>query len=143
MYRACDGWVFLAAPLPEEWTALANALQPHVDLRDDPRFATADGRTDNDTALTDVPAEVFARRDAAAWEDALTAPDVGCVEVAELPSERVLQSDVFFYNGHAVDAVSPIIDHHRRLAPIYRCLAIDHQSRRGMHRRAAHTSGAA
>ena len=34
LYETADGWVFLAAPSPSEWDALADALRPHVDLVD-------------------------------------------------------------------------------------------------------------
>ncbi len=39
MYSAADGFVFLAAPLPREWPALAKAMAPYVDLHADERFA--------------------------------------------------------------------------------------------------------
>ena len=35
MYRATDGYVFLAAPLPHEWPALVKAASPYVDLQAD------------------------------------------------------------------------------------------------------------
>ena len=39
IYDALDGWVFLAAPQEHEWLTLASALDSHVELRDDSRFA--------------------------------------------------------------------------------------------------------
>lgn len=120
MYPASDGWVFLAAPLASEWEALAKALAPYADLAADARFATVQSRRDNDAALADVLAGVFASKEKQQWEDELTALDVGCVAILERNSESALQSDPFYEAGYSVDAVSPIFDEHRRLAPLTR-----------------------
>jgi crotonobetainyl-CoA:carnitine CoA-transferase CaiB-like acyl-CoA transferase len=40
--------------------------------------------------------------------------------VVEANSELVLQTDPFFEAGYAVEAVSPIFEEHRRLAPLCR-----------------------
>ncbi|CQD18387.1 caib/baif family protein [Mycobacterium europaeum] len=120
MYRAADGWVFLAAPLAHEWPALAKAMAPYVDLYADKRFATATSRADNDEALTDVLGPVFATKTKLEWEHELSSQDVGCVEVVERNSELVLQTDPYFEAGYSVTAHSPIFEEHRRLAPLYR-----------------------
>uniref|UniRef100_UPI00389A2D27 CoA transferase n=1 Tax=Mycobacterium sp. HUMS_1102779 TaxID=3383487 RepID=UPI00389A2D27 len=120
MYRAADGWVFLAAPLAHEWPALAKAMAPYVDLYADERFATATSRAENDKALIDVLAPMFATKTKLEWEQELSSQDVGCVEVVERNSELVLQTDPYFDAGYSVEAHSPIFEHHRRLAPLYR-----------------------
>jgi crotonobetainyl-CoA:carnitine CoA-transferase CaiB-like acyl-CoA transferase len=120
MYRAGDGWVFLAAPLPSEWEALAKALSPYVDLAADARFSTPEARSENDAALAEVLTRVFATKEQQQWEAELTPLDVGCVAVLERNSESALQSDPFFEAGYSVEAVSPIFDEHRRLAPLTR-----------------------
>jgi crotonobetainyl-CoA:carnitine CoA-transferase CaiB-like acyl-CoA transferase len=120
MYRAADGYVFLAAPLPREWPALAKAMSPHVDLHADERFADADSRAAHDDELIAALAPVFATKTKLEWEQELTAQDVGCVEVVEANSELVLQTDQYYEAGYAVDAVSPIFEEHRRLAPLCR-----------------------
>src|ERR1700761_2598076 len=51
MYRAADGYVFLAAPLPREWPALAKAMSPYVDLHADERFTDAESRAAHDDEL--------------------------------------------------------------------------------------------
>jgi len=120
MYRAADGWVFLAAPLAREWPALAKAMAPYVDLHADERFAGEASRADHDEALIEALAPVFVTKSAAEWELELTSQDVGCVEVAECNSELMLQTDLFFEAGYAVSAHSPIFEEHRRLAPLCR-----------------------
>jgi crotonobetainyl-CoA:carnitine CoA-transferase CaiB-like acyl-CoA transferase len=120
MYRAADGFVFLAAPLPHEWPALAKATAPYVDLHADERFATAESRAQHDDALTGALTPVFATKTKVQWEDEMTAQDVGCVEVVERNSELVLQTDPYFEAGYSVQAYSPIFEEHRRLAPLCR-----------------------
>jgi crotonobetainyl-CoA:carnitine CoA-transferase CaiB-like acyl-CoA transferase len=117
LYRAEDGWIFLAAPLEHEWADLTAALGPQLRLADDPRFATARARIDNDDALAEQLARVFATRAKALWEKELGAADVGCVAVAEQVAEKTLQSDEFFDAGYGVTAVHPTFDVHRRLSP--------------------------
>ncbi|MCD4533061.1 CoA transferase [Nocardioides sp. cx-169] len=118
LYRASDGWVFLAAPSRGEWEGLVEAL-------DDPelgadRFASAAGRAEHARELEAVLERVFAMRPKDQWETDLTKEDLGCVAVAGENSEWVMQTDEFHAAGYAVDAVSPIFDEHRRVAPPYR-----------------------
>ncbi len=120
MYRAADGYVFLAAPLPREWPSLAKAMSPYVDLHADERFADADSRAAHDDELIAALTAVFVTKSKLEWENELCAQDVGCVEVVEANSELVLQTDRYFQAGYAVEAVSPIFEEHRRLAPLCR-----------------------
>ncbi|AFC47770.1 MULTISPECIES: CaiB/BaiF CoA transferase family protein [Mycobacterium] len=120
MYRAADGYVFLAAPLPREWPALTKAMSPYVDLHADERFTDAESRAAHDDELISVLTTVFANKTKLEWEHELSAQDVGCVEVVEANSELVLQSDPYYEAGYAVDAHSPIFEEHRRLAPLCR-----------------------
>jgi crotonobetainyl-CoA:carnitine CoA-transferase CaiB-like acyl-CoA transferase len=120
MYRAADGYVFLAAPLPHEWPALAKAMSAHLDLLGDERFADAECRAEHDGELIAALTPVFATKTKLEWEHELSAQDVGCVEVVEANSELVLQTDPYFEAGYAVAAYSPIFEEHRRLAPLCR-----------------------
>jgi crotonobetainyl-CoA:carnitine CoA-transferase CaiB-like acyl-CoA transferase len=120
MYRAADGYVFLAAPLPREWPALTKAMSPYVDLHADERFADADSRARHDEELIAALTAVFATKTKLEWEHELSAQDVGCVEVVEANSELVLQTDQYFEAGYSVQAHSPIFEEHRRLAPLCR-----------------------
>src|ERR1700742_2866090 len=120
MYRAAAGYVFLAAPLPREWPALAKAMSPYVDLHADERFADAESRVQHDNELIAALTTVFETKTKLEWERELSAQDVGCVEVVEANSELVLQTDPYFDAGYSVRAHSPIFEEHRRLAPLCR-----------------------
>jgi len=121
IYDAADGWVFLAAPQAREWDALADALAGHVDLRADERFATEGTRRQNDSALAEVLAGVFAAGAKDAWERELLAADVGCVAVTTKSIESKLMSDEFGRTGgYLVDVDHPTFDRHPRLAPLVR-----------------------
>jgi len=119
LYRAADGWVFLAAPAERDWAALAAALDRYGNLSGE-RFATPEDREANAGALASVLETIFASRPKDAWEAELTAADVGCVAVAQENAEWRMQDDEFYQAGYAVDAVSPIFDEHRRPAPLNR-----------------------
>jgi crotonobetainyl-CoA:carnitine CoA-transferase CaiB-like acyl-CoA transferase len=80
--------VFLAAPAPSEWDALAAGLLPHVDLAADPRFADEDARAEHDDELAEVLAGAFVAQSAAAWEEQLLAHDVGCLRVRQGSGDR-------------------------------------------------------
>ncbi|CAN5354086.1 hypothetical protein BH09ACT12_BH09ACT12_17210 [soil metagenome] len=120
LYEAADGWVFLAAPYDHEWDALAAAMAPYADLGGDERFASRESRRAHDAELIEVLGGVFAKRAKAEWETELMGQDVGCVVAAEENMEWHMQDDEFFEAGYSVDAVNPIFDEHRRLAPITR-----------------------
>jgi crotonobetainyl-CoA:carnitine CoA-transferase CaiB-like acyl-CoA transferase len=87
-------------------------------LHADERFTDADARTRHDDDLIAALTTVFAAKTKLEWEHELSAQDVGCVEVVEANSELVLQTDPYFEAGYAVEAVSPIFEEHRRLAPL-------------------------
>ncbi|MFF7944658.1 CaiB/BaiF CoA transferase family protein [Nocardia gamkensis] len=120
MYRAADGWVFLAAPLAQEWPALTKAMSPYLDLDADARFVSPAARAENDAALAAALESVFPGKTKLEWEHELTSQDVGCVEVTEHSAGMMLQSDECFEAGYSVEAVSPVFDEHRRLAPLFR-----------------------
>jgi crotonobetainyl-CoA:carnitine CoA-transferase CaiB-like acyl-CoA transferase len=116
LYEASDGWIFLAAPKEREWTALTGALGERGAPLDDPRFASAANRAEHDQALAETLAAIFATRSKHDWEGDLTAADVGCVAVPDVPPEVLLQLDESFQAGYAVEADSPIFGVHRRLS---------------------------
>jgi crotonobetainyl-CoA:carnitine CoA-transferase CaiB-like acyl-CoA transferase len=76
LYRASDGWVFLACMNQEEWRRLCHVMDPA--LHDDPQFARP-WEPSVDEALADALAGRFAQRPSADWEQRLQAADVACV----------------------------------------------------------------
>lgn len=78
LYRARQGWLFLACPFEHEWRELCAALG-HDEWLADARFATAEARQEHAAELVALLEETFAERDADEWERELTARDVACV----------------------------------------------------------------
>jgi crotonobetainyl-CoA:carnitine CoA-transferase CaiB-like acyl-CoA transferase len=110
LYETAEGWVFLAAPAKDDWTALAKALDLGAELADD------------DAALTAVLEEKFRTRPASEWEEKLTALDVACVEVVKGPVEEVVMLGGEL--GKKLDIVTtqthPVLDEYPRLSPMVR-----------------------
>jgi crotonobetainyl-CoA:carnitine CoA-transferase CaiB-like acyl-CoA transferase len=119
LYKASDGWIFLAAPQDPEWNALVEALRPYIDLGQE-KFSTPDLRRTHDTALAESLDTVLRTRSKFEWEKEFNAQDIGCVAVTEQTPESHLQGDEYFKAGYTVLADSPIFDEHRRLAPVTR-----------------------
>jgi crotonobetainyl-CoA:carnitine CoA-transferase CaiB-like acyl-CoA transferase len=123
LYRASEGWVFLACPLAGEWEALCRALHAAtggaVDLAADPRFATDLGRRDHDAALAAALTRCFGQRPAGAWEALLTGADVACVAVSEEPfSHFTIASPVMCDNGFVAEVEHPVFGKHLRHGPV-------------------------
>ena len=115
LYPASEGWVFLAAPLPQDWDALAGALG----LPDDERFAGPEQRLAHDAPLAEVIGSVLATRSAADWEATLAAQDVTCVEVSTGSfSEFIMSSPAVLENGFTAPVVHPLFGAHRRHGPV-------------------------
>ena len=117
LYRAESGWVFLAAPRQREWETLIAALDC-PDLADDDRFASEDARREHDDALVALLADEFATRDAAAWEQQLTAAGVACVEAfAASHSEFTCTDPVLRDTGLVMEVDHPRFEKILRAGP--------------------------
>lgn len=110
LYETSAGWVFLAAPADDDWTALSQTMGLDPALRDD------------DQALAATLSERFSTQSAASWEQELTALDVACVEVATGPVEEVV-----WFSGGLGEALGiltevshPVVGDYPRLAPLTR-----------------------
>jgi crotonobetainyl-CoA:carnitine CoA-transferase CaiB-like acyl-CoA transferase len=117
LYETKAGWVFLAAVLPKDWTALCAALvEPAgADLAADPRFASAEARATNAEALATTLAAIFRARTAAEWEAYLLPREVGCVEVSNETFPRFLNYDPLIQENDLVQEVEhPIFGPHPR-----------------------------
>ena len=117
LYEASEGWVFLAAPSPDEWPDLVAALADEAGLGHDTRFGTPEERQRHDSELTGVLAAIFRSRTAQDWEKRLTARDVGCVAVTEEVPELLFQTDERLVAKYTVTAGSPIFEEHQRMGP--------------------------
>lgn len=103
IYRASDGWVFLAVTNEREWRGLCAAMQAARagDFGADPRFAGPDLRAANGAALADALASAFAGRTCADWEERMRAADVACVWVNERPHSWFCTHDpIMAENGY-------------------------------------------
>jgi crotonobetainyl-CoA:carnitine CoA-transferase CaiB-like acyl-CoA transferase len=120
LYETADGWVFLAAPAPSEWDALADALAPYVDLRADARFTDESARDEHDGDLADMLGTVFRKQGADDWEAELLAHDVGCLRVRKGGPDRQLFADggLGRVNRWITDVEHPTIGTHPRLSPL-------------------------
>jgi len=106
LYRARDGWVFLAVASDDEWAALRGAVgEPTLH---DPAFETAAARAEHDARLSEALAAIFATRDADAWEELLIAAHVGCVRAdASMPGPFFLSDPHVQENGFAAMVEHP------------------------------------
>jgi crotonobetainyl-CoA:carnitine CoA-transferase CaiB-like acyl-CoA transferase len=108
LYRASDGWVFLAAPSDKEWRACARALE----LSD----------TLDEAELAAVLEERFATRSAVEWERELAAHDVTCAAVVAGPIEEVvmLGGGMGKELGIVTETSNPVLGDYLRLLPLVR-----------------------
>jgi crotonobetainyl-CoA:carnitine CoA-transferase CaiB-like acyl-CoA transferase len=118
LYETAEGWVFLAAPAEDDWAALKAAM-PRAGL-DDPRFATAEGRAAAAEDLAATLAAAFRADTAEAWEDRLTAADVGCAKVHGGPAHDALMlpGGLADQTGILTHVPHRLFDEHPRLTSV-------------------------
>jgi crotonobetainyl-CoA:carnitine CoA-transferase CaiB-like acyl-CoA transferase len=92
LYKARQGWVFLAVPSEAEWRT-AMSVAGRADLIDDVRFATPTDREAHDGELTVELEDLFGERPAQEWESLFLEADVGCVAVSERSHAETAVSD--------------------------------------------------
>lgn len=80
-FRTADGWIMVAAYMPERWRRLCQTLGL-PELIDDPRFATSPLRVTNRPALVEALTRVFSTRTTAQWLHVLRDADILCARVA-------------------------------------------------------------
>ncbi|MBT2324704.1 CoA transferase [Variovorax paradoxus] len=80
-FETRDGWVMIAAYMPERWTRLC-ALLGIPRIATDPRFATSPLRVANRHAMVAVLTEVLKTRTTEEWLPLLRAGDILCSRVA-------------------------------------------------------------
>jgi glutaryl-CoA transferase len=83
-FSARDRWFALAAANDRQWAILCEAIgQP--DLKDDPRFATNNGRVANRAALREVLNRAFQARDADDWLAKFQEAGLPCGPINTIP----------------------------------------------------------
>ena len=80
-FKTRDGWVMIAAYMPERWTKLCGLLGL-AHLATDSRFATSPQRVANRRELVELLTPVFTTRSTAEWLPLLRAADILCAPVA-------------------------------------------------------------
>jgi crotonobetainyl-CoA:carnitine CoA-transferase CaiB-like acyl-CoA transferase len=80
-FETRDGWVMVAAYMPDRWKKLCELLGL-AHLADDPRFATSPLRVANRDAMVAMLTEVFRTRTTDSWLAVLRAGDILCSRVA-------------------------------------------------------------
>ena len=108
LYRTGGGWLFLDVRGDAERRALAAALGKPA-LAEDRRFSSREGRDAHDSTLISILGAVFAAKGAAAWEKALRAKGIACVEAgAKSAGEFFLTDPGVKENGLIVRTEHPV-----------------------------------
>jgi crotonobetainyl-CoA:carnitine CoA-transferase CaiB-like acyl-CoA transferase len=106
LYKASEGWVFLACLFDNEWRAFCRAVD-RADLLVDSRFVNAAARKEHDDKLAAKIARVFSSKTAPEWERSLTAAGVACVD-ADADAGDFFENDAHSVaNRLAVEVESP------------------------------------
>jgi crotonobetainyl-CoA:carnitine CoA-transferase CaiB-like acyl-CoA transferase len=108
LYRAKEGWVFLALVQESEFQAFCEAVGGS-ELATEGRFATADARKQNDAALAEAFAAVFQERTADEWEAMLAPQGIGCVR-----ADGALPGDFWLEDAHVRENGFVLPIHHDR-----------------------------
>ncbi|MEB2398315.1 MAG: CoA transferase [Alcaligenaceae bacterium] len=80
-FQAADGWIMVAAYMPERWKALCRVLD-RPELETDPRFMTSPLRVQNLPALAATLTDSFRTRSCDDWLAVLEQADIICTKVA-------------------------------------------------------------
>ena len=103
LYKAADGWVFLAVVTSNDRNLLSSAL--NVDL----------GAKNLESILEDV----FKTRSVAEWESELTSAGIGCVEASgPVPPQFFMTDEHVAQEGILVEATHPDWGTYKRLGPM-------------------------
>ena len=120
LYRAAEGWLFLALTTDAEWRR-GLAVMERPDLAHDPRFATAAARSTHDADLAAAVAAELRRRPAAEWEDRFHAAGVAGVQAdAATPGAFFAHDPQMLANDFAPECRHLRFGTHRRWGPVAR-----------------------
>ena len=117
LYPTAEGWVFLAAPRPRDFTRLCATLELGG-LAADPRFATPASRADNDDALAEAIGSAIAKHSADALEEKLTGQGVACVRADQGPySSWLFAQDWAREQGLVFETPDSVVGPYTRYGP--------------------------
>jgi crotonobetainyl-CoA:carnitine CoA-transferase CaiB-like acyl-CoA transferase len=120
LYRAGEGWLFLAAGSDAEW-ARVTAVLDRPDLRADQRFATAAGRAAHEAELATELADSLGKRSAGDWEARFAAAGVAGVRAdASTPGPFFAHHEQVLANGFTPDCTHARFGPYRRWGPVVR-----------------------
>jgi crotonobetainyl-CoA:carnitine CoA-transferase CaiB-like acyl-CoA transferase len=120
LYRAGEGWLFLAAPSDGEWARVTEVVG-RPDLLADPRFASADGRAVHDAELTAELADSLGKRSASDWEARFIAARVAGVRAdAATPGPYFAHDPQVLANRFAPETTHIRFGPYRRWGPVVR-----------------------
>lgn len=80
-FRTANGWIMVAAYMPERWRRLCQTLGVPA-LIEDPRFATSPLRVANRAAMVEALTQVFVTRTTDQWLTMLRDADILCARVS-------------------------------------------------------------
>lgn len=80
-FRTQDGWIMVAAYMPDRWIRLCKVLDL-ASCIEDPRFATSPLRVANRSAMVEVLTAAFLKRGTEAWLAILRDADILCARVS-------------------------------------------------------------
>ena len=102
-YRTGDGYLMVAAYMPERWVRFCRAIG-HPELAVDSRFDTNTKRLSARSELTDVIESILVDRSTAEWVSVLEAVDVMCAPVLEyddlLSAEQLQDTEALWRVEH-------------------------------------------
>jgi crotonobetainyl-CoA:carnitine CoA-transferase CaiB-like acyl-CoA transferase len=113
LYRASEGWLFLACPFEREWQALCDALKK-PDWASDARFSSSIARVEHEKVLAEAIAKVFATRTADHWEELLAGAGVACVRADRDVGSFLEEHPQAAANQMVVEVDSPRFGKHLR-----------------------------
>ena len=113
LYRASEGWLFLACPFEREWQALCVALKK-PDWASDERFSSSMARVEHEKELAEAIANVFATRTADHWEELLAGVGVACVRADRDVGSFLEEHPQAAANQMVVEVDSPRFGKHLR-----------------------------
>ncbi len=112
LYSTADGWIYLAAEEDDCWPRLCSALD-RGDLASDPRFASEDGRGEDDRALAEELASTLAARTTGDWLQLLERTNIPCAPVLEEGDKGFFTDPHALANDMVVELVHPDIGKYR------------------------------